>query len=170
MAIRKMCAEDIEEVRFLWGLDISDDLETLSYDRWGPGIAVPVRSDVSEVRVLTLDPKVGMTRFLEQLLTSENEFCLVYVEGDEVLGYVVSEIQDQGGYEFRSGEISGLFVRQEWRRQGIGTALVRAALTEMRRRNAWSFRTLVAKSSRTAKPFWDAQQWEQDAIVYRLYD
>lgn len=165
-----MGVDDIEQIRFMWGLNGSEVLEVLSYDRWGPGVAVPARPDVSEAKVMTLDPKVGMTRFLERLLTADNEFCLVYAEGDEVLGYVVVEISDQGGDEFRSGELGALYVRAERRRQGIGTQLVRAALTEMRRRDTWSFRVLVDNSSRSARAFWDAQGWEQDAVAYRLYD
>ncbi|MFI6522286.1 GNAT family N-acetyltransferase [Spirillospora sp. NPDC050679] len=168
--IRAMAAADTEQVRFCWGSDIADDLELLSYDRWGPGIAVPARPDVDEVKVQVLDPKEGMTRYLDHLLTAEDMFCLVAVRGDRVLGYVVAEIQDQGVNDFRAGEISALYVRDEERRRGVGGELVRAALRELRERDVWSFRVVVDDTRKGADAFWRSQQWERDAVVYRLYD
>ncbi|WP_283133093.1 GNAT family N-acetyltransferase [Rhizohabitans arisaemae] len=168
--IRPLASGDIEQVRLLWGTNVLDDLEILSYDRWGPGVAVPARTDVAEVKVQTLDPKEGMTRLLEHLLTAEDAFCLVSAEGDDVHGYVVAGIHDQGVNDFRSGRIDELYVREDRRRRGIATRLVRAALSELRNRDAWVFKVEVNKTWQHGRRFWDAQRWEQDAVVYRLYD
>lgn len=170
--VRPLRRGDLEQVRLLWGLNVLDDLEVLSYDRWGPGIAVPARPEVAEVKVQTLDPKEGMTRLLEHLLTADDAFCLVHADGDgaDVHGYVVANVADQGVNDFRSGRIDELYVREDRRRRGIGSALVAAAVAELRRRGAWAFRVEVNTSWAGGRQFWNTQGWEQDAVLYRLYD
>jgi GNAT superfamily N-acetyltransferase len=169
-AIRPLQPDDIEQVRLLWGANVLDELEILSYDRWGPGIAVPVREDVAEAKVQTLDPKEGMTRLLEHLVTSTDAFCLVHTSDTGILGYVVASVDDQGVNDFRSAKIDELYVREDSRRQGIATGLVQAALAELRRRDAWVFRVEVNTNWKAGRRFWDTQRWEQDAVLYRLYD
>lgn len=168
--VRAFAREDLEQVRLLWGHNVLDNLEVLSYDRWGPGIAVPVREEVDEVKVQTLDPKDGMTRLLEHLLTAQDAFCLVSGAPGDVRGYVCASVHDQGVNDFRSGRLDELYVREDCRRQGIATTLVRAAVKELRSRDAWIFTVEVPTNWPGGRRFWDTQRWEQDAVVYRLYD
>lgn len=168
--VRPFARDDLEQVRLLWGANVLDNLEILSYDRWGPGVAVPVRKDVDEVKVQTLDPKDGMTRLLEHLLTADDAFCLVAGPPGDVRGYVCASVLDQGVNDFRSGKLDELYVREDCRRQGMATTLLRAAVAELRARDAWIFKVEVPTNWTAGRRFWDAQRWEQDAVVYRLYD
>ena len=36
--VRGVQASDLVEIQLLWGTNVLDELEILSYDRWGPGI------------------------------------------------------------------------------------------------------------------------------------
>lgn len=169
-AVRAFVRADLESVRLLWGHNVLDDLEVLSYDRWGPGIAVPVREGVEEVKVQTLDPKDGMTRLLEHLLVAEDSFCLVVGAVGDVDGYICAEVRDQGVNDFRSGRVTELYVRDDRRRQGLGSALLAAATAELRARDAWVFTVEVPTQWAEGRKFWESQRWEQDALVFRLYD
>ena len=164
--VRPLARDDLEQVRLLWGANVLDDLEILSYDRWGPGVAVPAREDVDEVKVQTLDPKDGMTRLLEHLLTAGDAFCLVSGPPGDVRGYACASVHDQGVNDFLSGRIDELYVREDSRRQGIASGLVRAALAELRKRDAWSFTVEVPTTWAAGRRFWDSRRWEQDAVVY----
>lgn len=167
--VRPLHAGDIDQVRLLWGLNVLDDLEILSYDRWGPGIAVPVDNDVDEVRVNTMDPKEGMDNLLHHLVDAPDCFCLVWDNDGTIHGYVVASVHDQGVNDFRSSRIDELFVREESRRLGIATQLVRSVMTELVRREAWVHKVEVASNWAAGRRFWAALGWEQDAVVFSLY-
>jgi ribosomal protein S18 acetylase RimI-like enzyme len=168
--IRPLAEGDVEAVMTLWGLNVLDELEILSYDRWGPGIAVPVRPDVDELKVQTLDPKDGMRRLLAHLMTDDSAFCLVAGPAGDPRGFLVAQVVDQGVNDFRYGRIDELYVAEEHRRQGVATALVSAAMRRLRDAQATIFKVEVGNTWTGGRRFWDAQPWEQDAVVYRLYD
>jgi GNAT superfamily N-acetyltransferase len=168
--IRPLAHQDNEQVRLLWGENVLDDLEILSYDRWGPGIAVPVDTGVEEVRAATLDPQDGMVRLLEYLVDAKDAFCFVSADGDEIEGYIVASIHEQGVNDFKVGRIEELYVREDKRRQGIASRLVAAAQRELRSREVWQQKVEVGLKWTSGRRFWDAQRWEQDAVVYSLYD
>jgi ribosomal protein S18 acetylase RimI-like enzyme len=170
LEIRPLADGDVEAVLTLWGLNVLDELEILSYDRWGPGIAVPVATDVDELKVQTLDPKDGMRRLLAHLMTDENAFCLVAGALGEPCGFLVARVVDQGVNDFRYGQIDELYVGEQFRRQGIASALVAAAMRRLRAADATIFKVEVGTSWSTGRRFWDSRSWEQDAVVYRLYD
>lgn len=174
--VRGVQASDLVEIQLLWGTNVLDELEILSYDRWGPGIAVPVSTDVAEARVVTDDPGDGLPKLLDYLITADDAFGLVAVEKaeseqPEVIGYVMCSIRDQGVNDFRYGEITELYVREDRRRRGVGRLLVETAIGRLRDAGALQFKVEVPKTWREGIAFWATQRfWEQDCVVYSLYD
>lgn len=174
--VRGVQASDLGQIQLLWGANVLDDLEILSYDRWGPGIAVPVSTDVAEERVVTDDPGDGLPKLLDHVITAEDAFGLVAVENTRserpaVIGYLLGGIRDQGVNDFRYGEVTELYVREDRRRQGVARMLVEAATRRLRDAGALQFKVEVPKTWREGNAFWAAQRWwEQDCVVYSLYD
>jgi ribosomal protein S18 acetylase RimI-like enzyme len=168
--IRPLAEEDVETMMLLWGLNALDQIAILSYDRWGPGIAVPVSPAVDELKVQTLDPKDGVRRLLAHLMTDPDAFCLVAGPVGSPHGYLVGQVVDQGVNDYRYGRIDELYVAEAHRRQGVASALVAGAMRRMRDAQATTFKVQVAMPWKAGRRFWDAQRWEQDAVVYRLYD
>ncbi|MGC9023411.1 MAG: GNAT family N-acetyltransferase [Chloroflexia bacterium] len=66
-----------------------------------------------------------LERYRERL-AGENYWCFVALAGAEPVGYVDLEVRTYEGE--RTLWVSELYVRGDWRRQGIGTALLRKAL------------------------------------------
>lgn len=169
--VRPITERDVEEVLVLWGLNAGEHVPLLSYDRWGPGVAVPARPEVTEVEAFTRDPLEGTRDLLRAALTDELSFCLVAGTGHELEGFLSGEIHTQSVNDFRIGSVREFYVRQESRRRGIGSALVEAAIEEFRRRRARMFRAEVNPSWKDGMAFWRARSaWLQDAVVFNHYE
>lgn len=171
-AVRNLLATDIPAILQLWGTNVLDDLEILSYDRWGPGIAVPADEQVAEHRVVTDDPGDGLPKMLEWLVGAQDAFCLVAVDDqDRPFAYVVGRVTQQQVNDFSYGEITELYVREDQRRRGVGRDLVARAMTRLRDLGGLQFKVEVPKTWKEGNAFWLSQRyWEQDCVVYSLYD
>ncbi|WP_188189636.1 GNAT family N-acetyltransferase [Nonomuraea sp. SYSU D8015] len=169
--VRLITERDIEEVLVLWGSNAGEHVPLLSYDRWGPGVAVPARPEVTEVEAFTRDPLDGTRDLLRAALTDELSFCLVADTGHELAGFLTGEIHTQSVNDFRIGSIRELYVRPEDRRRGIGSALVEGAIAEFRRRRARMFRAEVNPDWKDGMAFWRTRgAWLQDAVVFNHYE
>jgi ribosomal protein S18 acetylase RimI-like enzyme len=82
------------------------------------------------------NPEDGYAWFLGTQLDKDDMAVIVAELGDEVLGYVFIGIEPQSWKELRdeAGYVHDLVVDERGRRQGIGTALMAAALDWMRAR------------------------------------
>ena len=170
MNIRGLRPADIEPILQLWGSNVLDDLEILSYDRWGPGIAVPVSNDIAEARVVTQEPGNGLPHLLRYLIDAPDAFCFVAAD-EAVVGYLVGAIRRQGVNDFSYGEITEMYVREDRRRRGAGSALVEAAVKRFRADGALQFKVEVPRTWPEGNAFWAARRyWEQDCLVYSLYE
>ncbi|GAA2272553.1 hypothetical protein GCM10010149_13130 [Nonomuraea roseoviolacea subsp. roseoviolacea] len=169
--VRLITDQDIEEVLVLWGMNAGEHVPLLSYDRWGPGVAVPARPEVAEVEAFTRDPLDGTRDLLKAALTDELSFCLVADNGHGLDGFLTGEIHTQSVNDFRIGSVRELYVRQEARRRGVGSALVEAAIAEFRARRARMFRAEVNPDWKDGMAFWRTRSaWLQDAVVFNHYE
>ena len=56
----------------------------------------------------------------------ENDYVIVATDNDNVIGYLAGSINNRGAYSLvQYGEINNMFVANEYRGRGIGTALVK---------------------------------------------
>jgi ribosomal protein S18 acetylase RimI-like enzyme len=169
--VRPITPEDVERVLVLWGGNAGDQLDMLSYDRWGPGVAVPARPSVAEVEALVQDPLDGVRELLHASVDGAATFCLVAELGGAVRGFLTGEVATQAGNDFRIGTIHELYVEPAARRHGLATGLVERAVVEFRRRGARQFRVELDPGWREGMAFWrQARPWRQDAVVFNHYE
>ena len=100
---------------------------------------------------MTADP-ITVQKFRTQALFDDNfdpELCYVALEGDQVVGFCLGMRRKfpymERGLEPDRGWIVALFVKESFRRKGIGTALMQRAEGDMRQRGAKNI-TLFAYS------------------------
>jgi ribosomal protein S18 acetylase RimI-like enzyme len=67
--------------------------------------------------------------YFSRFVAGEDHAAYIAVRGGDIVGYITVRIQDQPGYwkTRRLGHISGLMVRRDRRREGIGTRLLEEA-------------------------------------------
>jgi ribosomal protein S18 acetylase RimI-like enzyme len=98
---------------------------------------------------------------VESLVSGNPAALLVAEAAGEVVGAVIA------GWDGWRGNIYRLAVGQNYRRQGIGLRLIRAAEDYLRDRGAERITALVAFDDEAAGAFWDAAGYPQDRAMGR---
>lgn len=98
---------------------------------------------------------------LERLVADSPAALLVAERGGEIVGALIA------GWDGWRGNMYRLAVRDRRRREGIGTALVRAGEEYLRERGARRVTALVAFDDEVAGGFWDAAGYPQDREIGR---
>jgi ribosomal protein S18 acetylase RimI-like enzyme len=106
----------------------------------------------------TDDAKAGIARFLKRNPAS----CFVAEDGDRLAGTILA------GHDGRRGHIYHLAVHPDFQRQGIGRALVRAALDALRDEGITKAMLVVFQANRGGNEFWEAQGFTtRNDLIYR---
>ena len=98
---------------------------------------------------------------VERLLATDPGALLMAVEGTTVLGALIAAFDGWRGSFYR------LAVAPGHRRQGIGSALVRAGEERLRERGARRVTVLVAREDTDASEFWTAAGYPPDPLIGR---
>lgn len=108
--------------------------------------------DTPNMGLRTLDDsKEGIARFLNR----NPETCFVALDGESVTGVVLC------GHDGRRGYIYHTVVRPDHRNQGIGTALINAAVGALQREGITRVCLNVTESNEDGKKFWINRGWER---------
>jgi len=138
--VRAACLSDIEALTALWG-------EMMAAHR-----------EVDERFVFVPGVERSVAQHLRSLVRSPDSAVFVADAGDAVVGYVVGDLHRRppwypaGSFGF----ISDMYVRPEWRRKRVGTALVRALEQWMAGRGVTSVELLAAERNPAGLAFWRA--------------
>lgn len=97
------------------------------------------------------DSREGIERFLMRNPTT----CFVAVEGDTLAGVILC------GHDGRRGYIYHTVVRKDFRRCGVGTALIDAAVKALRKEGITRVCMNVMESNEQGKQFWISRGWEK---------
>ena len=95
-----------------------------------------------------------------RILVRSTEPRLVYMEGDEVVGYVAAEMQSAG-----SGYIDYLGVRSDHRGRGVGRVLVQAATDRLNELGATSVNLTVRESNVAARALYDSLGFSTERVI-----
>jgi GNAT superfamily N-acetyltransferase len=98
-----------------------------------------------------------------RLMEREDALILVAVRGEDVVGYVFGISHDSLSTNGPIAWVSELMVREDFRRLGVGAALMDAFETWARERGE----RLVALATRRAAPFYRAIGYEESAVYFR---
>lgn len=95
--------------------------------------------------------------YLRTLMGRDDALAVVAREGPEVIGYAVGRITTLPPFfehRFR-GYIHDVFIRESFRRRGVGRRLVEEILEWFRTRGVTLVELTVAANNREAIPFWE---------------
>jgi ribosomal protein S18 acetylase RimI-like enzyme len=98
---------------------------------------------------------------VERLIADSPAALLVAERNDEIVGALIAAWDGWRGNMYR------LAVREDARRQGIGSALIRAGEDYLRGRGARRVTALVAYDDEAAGGFWDAAGYPLDREIGR---
>jgi ribosomal protein S18 acetylase RimI-like enzyme len=169
--IRRLTHADVDRVYDLhceWARESAPAPKQL--DRWGPGIAVFVPPEdetrPGDYELTPIEPSQAVRHTLGALVDGRDAGCLVAFAGSEAAGFVTFARVTHPAMPGQVGAIDMLYVRAPHRRQGVGTALVRGALDELREWHVHVFRAEHDRSNTQAARFFKSAGWSQAALHY----
>lgn len=101
------------------------------------------------------DSKEGIELFLKR----NPKTCLVSLDGDTLTGVILC------GHDGRRGYVYHTVVHADYRRKGIGTALVNAAVAALQQEGITRVCLNVMKSNEGGKRFWTNRGWEEKVFL-----
>lgn len=104
------------------------------------------------------DSREGIERYLER----NPETCFVALEGERIVGVILS------GHDGRRGYIHHTAVHPDYRGRGIGTSLVEEAMAALERCGIHKAALVVFKRNQTGNDFWERRGFtSREDLVYR---
>lgn len=104
------------------------------------------------------DSKEGIAKYLSR----NPETCFVAESENEIIGIILS------GHDGRRGYIHHTAVNEAVRKQGIGTALVNAALEALERQGINKVALVAFHTNKLGNSFWESQGFiDRTDLVYR---
>ncbi|MCB2427124.1 GNAT family N-acetyltransferase [Methylophaga pinxianii] len=100
---------------------------------------------------------------LKQVLSDNSSILLIARDGKTAAGYLYGNV-NYAFYAARNiARIEELFVKERYRRHGIGTALIKAAEAKARQQHS----ALISVTTRRAQQFYEKCGYELSAQYYR---
>lgn len=104
------------------------------------------------------DSKEGIAKYLNR----NPETCFVAESENEIIGVILS------GHDGRRGYINHTAVNEAVRKQGVGTALLNAALEALKRQGINKVALVAFRTNKLGNSFWESQGFiERADLVYR---
>ena len=122
-----------------------------------------------EYRVVSQDPA-----YIKSEIQAENGCVLLAEQDGTVLGFTSVTMEDTGGKVFRVpqkyAELEHIYVREEYWRTGVGTALFRAAWDWAKARGAASMHLMTLAENTRAQSFYKHMGMRFLKHIYTLED
>ncbi|HEX6357576.1 GNAT family N-acetyltransferase [Actinophytocola sp.] len=119
---------------------------------------------------LTEEGRRRLSRMLDIAAWHRNAFCLVAVDGKELVGFVNGRVDDEDGLlPGQEGRIDSLYVVPPLRGKGVSRALAEAAVAWLRARGAHTIRCLSCAGATEDHGFWQTLGFEPDMVVLSNY-
>ncbi|PNX51293.1 MAG: hypothetical protein BV458_11745, partial [Thermoplasmata archaeon M9B2D] len=97
--------------------------------------------------------------FYSKLILDENNYLAVALVNDTIIGYICVLIQERSPIhlEKASGFLDGIFVKPDYRHQGVGSELYQMALRWLKEHEIGSMRLTVSPHNSVGLSFWRKQ-------------
>jgi GNAT superfamily N-acetyltransferase len=119
---------------------------------------------------LTERGRRNLSRMLDVSTWHRDAFCLVAVDGGEIVGFVNGRVDVEDGLlPGQGGRIDSLYVVPSLRGKGISRALAEAAITWLRERDAHTIRYLSCADATDDHQFWKSLGFEPDMVCLSSY-
>lgn len=111
-----------------------------------------------------------LSRMLAVSAFHRDAFCLVAVDGDEIVGFANGRTDTEDGLlPGVIGHVDSLYVVPERRREGISRALAEAAVAHLRTQGAHTIRYLSCADAHDDHRFWQGLGFVPDMVCLSLY-
>ena len=91
--------------------------------------------------------------YFEDLI--KNQYVIVAILEDKIIGYLAGSINEKGSYEeIQYGEINNMFIREDYRRYGIGKKLINNFKEYCRSNNILNIKVVASAKNRNAIEFY----------------
>jgi GNAT superfamily N-acetyltransferase len=119
---------------------------------------------------LTEQGRRNLSRMLDVSAWHRDAFCLVAVDGAEIVGFVNGRVDVEDALlPGMSGQIDSLYVVPTLRGKGISRALAEAAVEWLRERGAHTIRYLSCADAIEDHGFWQSLGFEPDMVCLSSY-
>lgn len=119
---------------------------------------------------LTEQGRRDLSRMLDVSAWHRDAFCLVAVDGAEIIGFVNGRLDVEDGLlPGQSGRIDSLYVPPPLRGKGTSRALAEAAIAWLRERGAHTLRYLSCVDATDDHGFWQSLGFEPDMVCLSSY-
>lgn len=119
--------------------------------------------------VVKKDAPKHLHTFYSKLILDENNYLAVALVNDVIIGYICVLIQERPPIhlEKASGFLDGIFVKPDYRHQGVGTELYQMALRWLKEHEIRSVRLTVSPHNSVGLSFWRKQGFTE--LMYLLH-
>jgi len=93
----------------------------------------------------------GVEGIQESLMSNEQEIVCLAAEGSVLVGFCCGQILKSMCYAYKYGEITELYVMEEYRRRGIGRQLLETTENELGKRGVRHFHVLTGNENTRAQ-------------------
>ena len=104
----------------------------------------------------------------ESLISNEQEIVYVAADGNKLVGFCCGQILKSMCYPSNYGEITELYVIDEYRRQGIGRQLLKATENELNKRGVNHLHILTGDKNTVAQALYKSNGYVKTSEV--LFD
>jgi GNAT superfamily N-acetyltransferase len=119
---------------------------------------------------LTEQGRRNLSRLLDVSAWHRDAFCLVAVEGGEIVGFVNGRLDVEDGLlPGQLGQIDSLYVVPPERDKGTSRALAEAAIAWLRDRGAHTLRYQSCRDATDDHEFWQSLGFEPDMVCMSSY-
>ena len=125
-------------------------IRTMTIDDYAAVLDLWMKTPNMGLRTLD-DSREGIEHFLKR----NPETCFVALEGETITGVILC------GHDGRRGYIYHTVVHPNYRKQGIGTALIDAAVDALRKEGITRVCLNVMERNEGGKRFWTNRGWEK---------
>jgi len=104
----------------------------------------------------------------ESLISNEQEIVYVAADGNKLIGFCCGQILKSMCYPSKYGEITELYVMDEYRRQGIGRQLLEATEDELKKRGVNHLHILTGDKNTVAQALYTSNGYVKTSEI--LFD
>lgn len=109
-----------------------------------------------------------MEKLTDSIKNNRQEIVYTAYEEDTMAGFICGQVFMSMCYDTYYGEISELFVKEEYRRQGIAGRLMEAMEEEFKKNNIFSFQLFTGADNLAAQTFYASRGYiRSEELMYR---
>lgn len=109
-----------------------------------------------------------LEKLTDSIINNQQEIVFVAADDNEPVGFICGQVFKSMCYSTYYGEISELFIKEEYRRKGIAGRLINRIEEEFIRNNIYSFQLFTGAANKSAQAFYETKGYKKsEEWMYR---